>query len=97
MRYYPLFLNLEQQLVVVIGGGPVAERKSAALLKAGACVKVISPRLTPRLTRWKTEGSVEIHARPYRRGDLKGARLAFVATDDAAVNEAVFQIGRAHV
>lgn len=89
MRYYPLFLNLEKKSVVVIGGGRVAERKIASLIKGGARVTVVSPRMTSRLTRWKAAGSLDALARPYRRGDLKGALLAFAATDDADVNEAV--------
>lgn len=89
MRYYPLFLSLRGRPVAVVGGGAVAERKIATLLKAGAAVTVISPTLTPRLTRWEAETRIIVHRRPYRRGDLGRAVLAFAATDRPAVNEAV--------
>lgn len=89
MHYYPLFLNLKGRPVVVIGGGAVAERKIATLLKAGAAITVISPALTSRLVRWKTEKRINALRRPYRRGDLGRAALVFAATGRPAVNEAV--------
>lgn len=89
MHYYPLFLNLKGRRVVVIGGGAVAERKIATLLKASAAVTVISPTLTPRLARWKAEEKIVGIRRPYRRGDLGRAVLVFAATDHPSVNERV--------
>ncbi len=35
MRYFPLFLDLINKPVLVVGGGEVASRKVEALLKAG--------------------------------------------------------------
>ncbi|MFY9271021.1 MAG: bifunctional precorrin-2 dehydrogenase/sirohydrochlorin ferrochelatase [Candidatus Manganitrophaceae bacterium] len=87
MRYYPLFVNLKGFPAVVIGGGAVAERKTATLLKAGARVRLISPDLTRRLTEWKRSGRITVLKRRYRKGDLTGARLAFIATNDPLVNE----------
>ncbi|TAK04361.1 MAG: bifunctional precorrin-2 dehydrogenase/sirohydrochlorin ferrochelatase [Candidatus Manganitrophaceae bacterium] len=94
MQYYPLFLNLKGRPVVVIGGGAVAERKIATLLKAGAAVTMIGPTLTPRLARWEAAGRIIVFRRPYRRGDLKGALLAFTATNESRVNEAVAREAR---
>lgn len=89
MRYYPLFVNLKGRPVVVVGGGPVAERKVTHLLKAGADVTVISPSLTPRLATWSVRKRIKGVHRPYRRGDLREAVLAFTATDNVEVNRAV--------
>jgi precorrin-2 dehydrogenase/sirohydrochlorin ferrochelatase len=69
--------------VVVVGAGAVAARKIRALLAAGACVTVISPRAV-RLSK-----GVRWLRRCYRRGDLRGARLVVAATDDPAVNQLV--------
>jgi siroheme synthase-like protein len=74
---------------VVVGGGPIAERKVSALLESGATVVVISPALTEGLRRSSEAGRFEHIARPYREGDLRGGTLAFAATSDRAVNAAV--------
>lgn len=74
--YYPVFLSLAERLVVVKGGGPVAERRVAALLRCGARVRVVAPELTPALAMRAEGGEIEHVARPYRTGDLEGAVLA---------------------
>jgi uroporphyrin-III C-methyltransferase/precorrin-2 dehydrogenase/sirohydrochlorin ferrochelatase len=86
---HPIFLDLEGQTVTVIGGGAVAERKIEALVAAGARVTVVSPDITANIARHAAEGTVSVERRAYRRGDLAGSRLAYAATSDAAVNQAV--------
>lgn len=82
MTFYPVFFDLRGKPVVVIGGGKVAVRKARGLIEAGADVTVISPELMEEIAvSWKR--------RRYRRGDLRGAVLAFTATDDRSVNAKV--------
>lgn len=90
-RYYPAFLDLRDKSVVVIGGGDVAERKVAALLPTGARVTVISPVLTAGLSGL----DITIHRRPYALGDLRGAYLAIIATDDTDLNRSAAEEARA--
>ena len=92
--YYPVFLDLTDGPVLVVGGGPVAEGKVEGLLAAGANVTVVSPAVTPRLAGWVAAGRIEYLARAYQPGDLAGRRLALVATDDPAVSGAVAAEGR---
>ncbi|MCX6596033.1 MAG: bifunctional precorrin-2 dehydrogenase/sirohydrochlorin ferrochelatase [Acidobacteria bacterium] len=82
MTHYPVFLNLRGRRVVVVGGGPVAVRKAKGLLEAGALVTVIAPEVLTGLP-------IQQKVRKYRPGDLKGAVLAFTATNDRAVNAQV--------
>ena len=89
MRYYPINLDLRDQLVVIVGGGAVAARKARRLVSAGARVSVVAPVLDARLAALAAAGSLAHIDRCYLYGDLEGALLAFAATDDAAVNLAV--------
>ena len=79
----PLFVDLQGKLAVVVGGGTVAARRTGALLRFGARVRVVAPRVKERLA------GAEYVLRPYAPGDLTGADLAVAATDDRAVNRAV--------
>ena len=94
MSYFPIFVEMTGRRCLVIGGGAVAERKIASLLEAGAVVMVISPDVTETIARWSREQRITLTARCYRPGDLTGFQLAFVATDDAKVNNTVFDEGR---
>lgn len=95
MSYPVAFTSLYGWPVVVVGGGPVAERKTRGALVAGAHVRLISPTITPGLRERIEAGAVAWVARPYRPGDTAGARLAFAATDDRAVNAAIARECRA--
>jgi precorrin-2 dehydrogenase / sirohydrochlorin ferrochelatase len=83
---YPLFLNLAGQRVVVIGAGGVAARKIRTLLAAGAVATVVSPKASAMIRRLAQTKHICWVPRRYRRGDLRGARLAVAATDDLTVN-----------
>ena len=43
MQLYPLFLKLAGRKVLVVGGGPVAAAKVAALREAAADIHVVAP------------------------------------------------------
>lgn len=87
---YPIFLTgLADKLAIVVGGGPVGERKVAGLLAAQARVRLISPVATPVLTAWAQAGQLEWWPRPYQPGDLVGALLVFAATNVRTVNAQV--------
>jgi siroheme synthase-like protein len=79
---------------LVIGAGAVAERKVANLLEVNAAVTVISPDASETILRWSKKQLIQFIARRYQPGDLAGAELVFVATEDGAVNAAVHQEGR---
>ena len=87
--YFAAFLDLHDALALVAGGGAVADRKVEALLRSGARVRVVAPRLGDRLSAWAREGAIEHRARAYEPHDLDGVTLAIAATDQPAVNAAV--------
>jgi len=86
MRYYPVNLNIKDKLCVVIGGGSVAERKVENLLRYGGRVRVVSPDLTDRLSKWASQGKMDYTRSEYRASHLKGAFLVYAATSDRKVN-----------
>jgi siroheme synthase-like protein len=87
--HYPLFLDLADQPVVVIGAGGVATRKVRTLLAAKARVTIVSPEAKAAIRQLARSKRVRWVCRPYRRGDLRGASLAIAATSDLATNESV--------
>ncbi len=86
MSFYPLFLELQNRPCLVIGGGQVAFRKTAALLSCGARVTVVSPELSAGLKRLVRERQVTWKKRRFRAADLSVIELAIAATDDQGVN-----------
>ena len=89
MDFLPIFLTLRARRCVVVGGGHVAERKLALLLRAGAQVEVIAPQPSEELERLATAGDITVSKREFEAADVCGAALVIAATDDAVVNEKV--------
>ena len=79
---------------LVVGGGTVATRKVKALLEARVKPVVVSPHLTPELSRLKTESRLEHRAKVYEPADLNGVDIVLAATQDAQVNARVSEDAR---
>lgn len=87
---YPVFLRLDGEPVVVVGGGVVAASKLDGLLAAGARVTVIAPAISAACRR----PEVVVIERGFDDGDLDGARFV-VAAATPEVNRAVAVSARA--
>lgn len=93
MRYYPVYLDLQDRQCVVIGGGHLAEEKVRGLLAARAAVTVVSSEAGEEIREAAGAGRIAWMPRGYQPGDLVGATLAFVAGQDAATVDAVWREG----
>jgi uroporphyrin-III C-methyltransferase/precorrin-2 dehydrogenase/sirohydrochlorin ferrochelatase len=86
---YPLSLDVTGRRAVVVGGGPVAARRTSALVAAGADVHVVSPYACEDLQDLVAAGAVTWVPRDYAGGDLDGAWLVHTATGDPATDDLV--------
>jgi precorrin-2 dehydrogenase/sirohydrochlorin ferrochelatase len=89
---YPVGLRLGGRPVLVVGGGTVAAQKIGELVRCGAAVTVVAPRIEPALL---ADERLRCEVRPYRRGEAADYRFVVTATDDPAVNQAVYDDGDA--
>ena len=84
---YPVFLKLDGREVLVVGGGPVAASKLAALTAAGARVRVVAPDVVPAIDAL----GVPVERRAFTPDDLRqvasaaeGRHVFVNAVDDLA-------------
>jgi siroheme synthase-like protein len=94
--FYSLFIELRNKPVLVVGGGPIAERKVDSLLQAEAAVTVVAPELTSRLKQLAASGSIRTALRKFEERDLEDALLVISATDETETQERVAALARAH-
>src|SRR5450432_734694 len=85
---YPLFLKLDGRKVLVVGGGPIAAGKVAALLESGAVITVVAPDLRQELLDLSAAGKISIERRCYQGSDLVGVWVV-VAAAPREVNQLV--------
>ncbi len=86
MHLYPLFADLHDRPVLVVGGGMVAARKVRALLACGAEVTVGAPTLDPDIQAWISRGRVGHRAGRFAADWLADTWLVVAATDDNVLN-----------
>ena len=85
---YPMNVDLAGRLVIIIGGGVVAERKVRGILALDAevAVRVIAPAMTDVLRELADCEQIEWRKEYYAGGMLEGAFLVYAATDSPSVN-----------
>ncbi|MGI8938545.1 MAG: precorrin-2 dehydrogenase/sirohydrochlorin ferrochelatase family protein [Iamia sp.] len=91
-RLYPVGLRLAGRSVLVVGGGTVAAQKVRELVGCDARVTVVAPDIVDEL---RDDPRVTCEVRPYRDGEAAAHWFVVAATDDPAVNQAVYDDGEA--
>jgi uroporphyrin-III C-methyltransferase/precorrin-2 dehydrogenase/sirohydrochlorin ferrochelatase len=86
---FPLFANLHNRQVLVVGGGDVALRKVTALKAAGALVRVAAIELCHELLIKFEQGDIEFIPGRFQEQWLDDVWLVVAATDDLIVNRSV--------
>jgi uroporphyrin-III C-methyltransferase/precorrin-2 dehydrogenase/sirohydrochlorin ferrochelatase len=88
--YLPIFADLKQRPVLVVGGGEVAARKVDLLLRAGAEVRIVAQTLSTELEHQHLQGRVNWLGQHFVPQQLDDVFLVIAATDDSALNAEVY-------
>lgn len=91
MEHYPVFLNLKGRSTLIVGGGPVAERKIKNLLSANSQITLVSPQVTDKIQQWIDKGLVTHLNRKFQDDDINKAFLIVAATSDNKLNQQIAQ------
>jgi uroporphyrin-III C-methyltransferase / precorrin-2 dehydrogenase / sirohydrochlorin ferrochelatase len=86
MDQLPVFFNLKDRWVAVLGGGAAASRKAELAIRAGARVKIFAKELCEEFRKTNVDGRFShIRGEPSRQ-DLNGCALLFCASEDVEQN-----------
>ncbi|MCZ6828226.1 MAG: siroheme synthase CysG, partial [Gammaproteobacteria bacterium] len=96
MDYLPLYFDLRNTPVLVVGGGTVALGKTRLLCRAGATVKVVSPEIEPQLQQLLLQCGGSWEQAAYQEQHLLWSRMVVAATSNRALNEQVSRHATAH-
>ena len=96
MPYYPIFLDLNNQNVIVVGGGEVAERKIKNLLIYGCTIYISSPHLTPHLQQLVSAKKIHHISDESLDAYMDTAFMVIAATDDSEVNSKIATQAKKH-
>ena len=84
---YPVNLDIEDKICVVLGGGHVALRKINGLLAANGKVVVIAPEICEGIKKLADDNKIEWRCQKYSSGCLPHGLIFIAATNDKKINE----------
>lgn len=89
---FPLFVDLSEKKILVVGAGRIASRRMEALLPFAGQITVIAPEASPRVLKLAGDGCILYLQRPYIEGEIpRDICLVLAATGDREVNRAVYR------
>ncbi|NRP59157.1 siroheme synthase CysG [Marinobacterium sp. xm-d-564] len=89
MEYLPLFFDLKNRPVLLVGGGDVALRKARLLTRAGALIHLIAPEVCEEVKMLVEQKGGQVELGKYRKSLLQGRVLVVAATDYQSLNESI--------
>ena len=92
--YFPLFVDLSEKHVLVVGAGHIASRRAAAIAPFAGGVTVVAPEISPALEELAAAGGITLLRRGFRPEDIRDAQLVLTATGDAALDRSVAELCR---
>lgn len=87
--YYPIYIDIEDRAVLIVGGGTVCARKAETMMRYGGRVTIVSPEITDEIAAWERDGVLAVRRKMYEESDLEGASIVIASTDDQCVNARV--------
>lgn len=93
MKYYPIFLDMKDRPVLVVGGGYVALQKIEVLLKSGAKIKVVTKEL---IAKEILDFNVPLEIREYKEEDILGVSVVVAATNNSKINSLIYSHSKKH-
>ena len=87
--YYPIYIDIEDRNVLIVGGGNVCARKAETMMRYGGRVTIVSPEITDEIKAWEADGALAVRHKTYAEADLDGASIVIASTDDQCVNARV--------
>ena len=84
--YFPLFVDISEKKILVVGAGKIAARRIAALQMFTEQIFVVAPDVCPAIDKLEKEEKVILSRREFRESDLEEKEIVLAATDNPEVN-----------
>lgn len=91
-NFFPMFVDLSDKNIVVVGGGTIAARRVKTLLPFTRNITVVAPQVTQEVMDLGKAGQVELIVRPVKRSDFSRAYMVIAATNDRKLNDDIQRV-----
>lgn len=92
--YFPLFVDLSEKRIYVIGAGTIAKRRIRSLIEFTDHLIVVAPEVNPELNGLEQEGKISIQRKKFDLSDITDADIVIAATNDHMLNNDIYEFCR---
>ena len=95
-KYFPMFVDIHNYHILVVGGGKIALRRIRTLMQFQPMISVIAPEICEELEEMEQQGQLIVYKKRYEPDDLsekgeKSVNMVLAATDDKIVNYSIWK------
>ncbi len=94
MSFFPIYMDMQNLKVLVVGGGHIATEKLEKLLDFTKKITVISSEISTEAHTFIEEYALTSYQRAYKKGDIEGFDIVIVATDTVELHKAIYEESR---
>jgi len=94
MSYFPMFMDMTDLKVLVVGGGAIATEKLEKLVDFTKEITVIATEFSIESDRLIKEHCLTCYQRAYKSGDIQGFDVVIVATDTVELHKSIYEEAR---
>jgi len=94
MSFFPMFMDMQDLKVLVVGGGNIATEKLEKLLDFTKEITVIASEVSVEANTLIKEHCLTLYQRAYRAGDIDGFDIVIVATDTVDLHKVIYEESR---
>ncbi len=89
--YFPVFIDVSEKKVLLLGGGKIAKDKLEKLLDFTTNIKIVSKEFSDTMLKLIKKNHLCHERREYRVSDLDGTDIVISAVDDIKLQEKIYQ------
>ncbi|MEA3418444.1 MAG: bifunctional precorrin-2 dehydrogenase/sirohydrochlorin ferrochelatase [Campylobacterota bacterium] len=94
MSFFPMYMDMSNLKVLLIGGGAIATEKLEKLVDFTKEITVITKEVSPEAQSLIKDHCLTLYQRLYREGDIQGFDIVIVATDTVDLHKAIYEESR---
>lgn len=88
--YFPMFVDLSEKKVIVVGAGTIAKRRIRSLIEFTDHLAVVAPEVNQELLELEDSGQLHIIRKKFDPEDLADADMVIAATNDHQLNNEIY-------
>lgn len=94
MSFFPMFMDMSELKVLVVGGGFIATEKLEKLVDFTKKITVITTEVSTDARQIIDTHGLILHQRMYDKGDIEGFDIVIVATDTGTLHKTIYEESR---